>query len=242
MICKNCGKELNESAEYCNECGTKLEIENAADNVIEKFQNLNKSSNLIKNKKKIIIIGTIIVLVIAVIFYIVSINSGSDDTDAYDNNDYNAAENYEDDFGNNEYVTAAETEPITAKTSNIKFEYPESTMYYTTAYGEKLGFKISTVKQAITADGDIHYQIEAEVVSKELTEDHHPNALEDGFYSCWLICDYYDANGIIIGDEWVIEKIPVDDPIGTKYNLGSVTIYDWKYDEDIEKIVIREKR
>lgn len=74
MICKNCGKEINDGAAFCSSCGAKSEV-TATDSD-------NLSANNVTNKKKYptkLVIGAIIAaIVILVIGIVVSI--GDDET------------------------------------------------------------------------------------------------------------------------------------------------------------------
>lgn len=114
MKCLNCGKELNENAKFCDQCGMSVnEVQTENDNV---KVNHTKSKKTL-NKKTIIIFGVIAVVIVLLIVAILSIGGGSESNQNNSgNNNYVASNN--NDFGNNEIVTAAPTEAITAAPVN----------------------------------------------------------------------------------------------------------------------------
>lgn len=139
MFCKKCGQKLSEGSAFCNKCGTKVEeiIDNveiieefgyeAVEKVVETPADngdavINSTQN--DNKKKIIKIGAIALVVVVVVAIFSSLFGGGNDY----HGSYDDYETTEDNFGaNNEIVTQpSTTEAITAATvDNIEVVYDD---------------------------------------------------------------------------------------------------------------------
>ena len=136
MKCLNCGKELNPGAKFCDECGTKIQInqqdesekrtelqENnspekneSASVIIKANHSKNGLNGFLKDqsKRKYIFIGVAILCLILIIM--LELLMGSSDTASNDT----AYDNTYDNFGNDEIVTAISPEEIATEKVTVE--------------------------------------------------------------------------------------------------------------------------
>jgi uncharacterized membrane protein YvbJ len=81
MLCKNCGRQINDKAPFCHHCG---EIFKASEQVKQSSENWNTrphiNKNLVKknNKKKILIFTVLIIMIVAaVVLTVILLSSGN---------------------------------------------------------------------------------------------------------------------------------------------------------------------
>lgn len=131
MKCQNCGKELNENAKFCDQCGTAVTQQPSSTAPAETHTSVTENEEHTENdnaavhgkskkpfnKKTVIIICVIAVVVVSLIIAIFNTGGGSESNQNSSNNN-NYVEQNDNNFGNNEVVTAAPTEAITAAPVN----------------------------------------------------------------------------------------------------------------------------
>ncbi|MCH5190630.1 MAG: zinc-ribbon domain-containing protein [Oscillospiraceae bacterium] len=218
MKCQNCGKELNENAKFCDQCGTAVaqqssvaptetnvpiavneeKIENDNAKVI---QGKNKKS---LNKKTIIIFGVIAVVIVLLIVAILSIGGGSEGNQNNNGNN-NYVESNDNDFGNNEIVTAAPTEAITAAPVN-----DIEVVYDNLIYDRGAAVKIIDYSIQYTDNGTgLTIYITYEKVSNH--DSPHASSFASNIY-------FYDAAGNIIDSHQALYVFDFKDAeIGKQY-------------------------
>lgn len=154
MKCVNCGKELNESAKFCDECGTPVNTsadEPVVETVVEKKEgaqifrpegastesektSFTQKLSVLPMKTKLFIGAGAAVIVILLIVFFASLGGTPTNGGNVNNAPYDTPAN--DDFGNNEVITAIPTEQITQATE----EYAEIEIIYPDVVTDKGGF------------------------------------------------------------------------------------------------------
>lgn len=75
MICKYCGKEIDDNSKFCNNCGAKIEKGNE---IVDNFHEKNNYTNSKKNGKGILVFISIILFFTITIYSIIKLNQNSD--------------------------------------------------------------------------------------------------------------------------------------------------------------------
>ncbi len=78
MFCRNCGKELNENAKFCTECGMKINSSDSSVSDNNSISGNNSSKKVLSMKVKIGILAASIILIILTIVIIVALSSSND--------------------------------------------------------------------------------------------------------------------------------------------------------------------
>lgn len=203
MICKHCGKELNDHFKICPYCGKTIEKDKTSDNSNEKTT---------PNKKTIAIIGVVALIVIVVIAIIVTSGNGKKQANyesptKYSYNSNNEYDN-EDSFGNDEEVTAIETEVPTAETvDNIELIYDD--IIYDKLSSDYGAIKIIDYNIVRDSNGSITIYLDFEKAI-ESNNPHKKNFAVDAYF--------YDSNGVPLEDKQVCYVSNFNEgKIGKKY-------------------------
>lgn len=204
MKCVNCGKELNESAKFCDECGTPVNIpadEPVVDTVVEKkegaqiFRPENASAesdetsvtmkfSVLPMKTKLFIGAGAAVIVILLIVFFAFLGGTPTSGGNVNNTPYDTPAN--DDFGNNEVITAVPTEQITQAPVNVEVVVNRKKLYSPlTGTCEVIDYHVSK-----STSGDTMLEVKIKVLEKE----------DDPWSYFDVPCAAYDANGNLLWD------------------------------------------
>lgn len=218
MKCVNCGKELNENAKFCDECGTQVNIpadEPVVETVVEKkegaqiFRPENASAesdetsvtmkfSVLPMKTKLFIGAGAAVVIILLIVFFASLGGAPTNGENVNNTPYDTPVN--DDFGNNEVITAIPTEQITQAPVNVEVVVNRKKLYSSiNGTCEVIDYHVSK-----STSGDTMLEVKIKVVEKD-----------DGYVSDSfdVPCAAYDANGNLLYDNaascegWVLAEV-----------------------------------
>lgn len=184
MICKHCGKELNDDFKICPFCGKAIE-KDKTDNSNEKT-----TPNRKIDKKTIAIIGVVALIVIVVIAIIVTSGNGKKQANyesptEYSYNSNNEYDN-EESFGNDEEVTAVGTEAATAETvDNIELIYDD--IIYCENGSDWGAIKITGYNIVRNSNGSISIYLDFEKAVEP--DDPEKSSFDVDAY-------FYDSNGV----------------------------------------------
>lgn len=212
MKCLNCGKELNPGAKFCDECGTKIEInqqdesekrtelqENnspekneSASVIIKANHSKNGLTGFLKDqsKRKYIFIGVAILCLILIIM--LELLMGSSDTASSDT----AYDNTYDNFGNDEIVTAISPEEIATEKVTVENAGIEVVML-----SKKFGGGIDGYIELTEAAAYVDTFGDASITVTGIKGDHGESKRPDGTYrygNPYIPFRAYDANGTVL--------------------------------------------
>ena len=226
MKCVNCGKDLNESAKFCDECGTPVNIsadEPVVDTVVEKKEGAQifqpeststeneetsvtmKFSVLPKKTKLFIGAGAAVIVVLLIVFF-ASLGGAPTNGGNVNNTPYDTPVN--DDFGNNEVITAIPTEQITQAPVNVEVVYDD--VIYCQSGSSWGAVKIT--------DYNIQYTDNGEGLTIFFTYEKVANADSEKKRSFAADIYFYDAAGNVLDTSQALYVSDfVSAPIGKKY-------------------------
>lgn len=219
MKCVNCGKELNESAKFCDECGTPVNTsadEPVVETVFEKKEgaqifrpegastesektSFTQKLSVLPMKTKLFIGAGAAVIVILLVVFFASLGGTPTNGGNVNNTPYDTPVN--DDFGNNEVITAVPTEQITQAPVNVEVVVNRKKLYRSTnGTCEVIDYQVS--KSSL---GDTLLEVKIKVLEKD----------DDGYVSdnFNVPCAAYDANGNLLWDNdarcegWVLAEV-----------------------------------
>ena len=119
MICEKCGNQINDGDTFCSKCGNKIEdIINKQDNESNSKRKLNKPN------KKIIytMIGTIIIVIVAIVGIIILGTNKNKDTINNENISIEENSNSNSEIQDFKYVQKDDNSPVGYSFTNIDFE------------------------------------------------------------------------------------------------------------------------
>lgn len=239
MKCVNCGKELNESAKFCDECGTPVNTsadEPVVETVVEKKEgaqifrpegastesektSFTQKLSVLPMKTKLFIGAGAAVVIILLIVFFASLGGAPTNGGNVNNMPYDTPVN--DDFGNNEVITAIPTEQITQAPVNVEVVVNRKKLYSSlNGTCEVIDYHVSK-----STSGDTMLEVKIKVVEKLDKKD-------DSFS---VPCAAYDANGNLLYDNaafcegWVLAE--VGDTL-----KGTFTV--WAYQGEVAKVEI----
>lgn len=217
MKCVNCGKELNESAKFCDECGTPVNTsadEPVVETVVEKKEgaqifrpegastesektSFTQKLSVLPMKTKLFIGAGAAVIVILLIVFFASLGGTPTGGGNVNNTPYDTPVN--DDFGNNEVITAIPTEQITQAPVNVEVVVNRKKLYSSlTGTCEVIDYHVSK-----STYGDTMLEVKIKVLEKE----------DDPWNYFAVPCAAYDANGNLLWDNnadcdgWVLAEV-----------------------------------
>lgn len=220
MKCNNCGKELNNNAKFCDECGSPVNSDKSSSKT-QIFQSTTEpktneknatnissnSSNGISRKNKIIT-GVCSAAVLLLIIIIAS-PIGTTNYQPENTVPYTPTQEANDTFGNNETVTAIPVEEITQAPTNVEVVY--SDIIHNSYNG---GVKITDYTIQYTDGGKgLNIYFTFEKVANNNSKSYNSFAAEIYFY---------DASGNVLDSSQTLYVVSFnDDPIGKTYKYTS---------------------